>query len=47
MLLEYRVCYIQEFVVIFVPGPTTPGVEVITKLDMAYTVLPATVGLYA
>jgi hypothetical protein len=28
----------------FVPGPTTQGVEVITKLDVAH---PATVGFYA
>ena len=28
----------------FVPGPTTPGVKVITKLDVAR---PATVGLFA
>jgi hypothetical protein len=28
----------------FVPGPTTPGVEVVTKLDVAH---PATVGIYA
>jgi hypothetical protein len=32
---------------IFVPGPTTPGIEVITKLDVAHQAPPATVGLYA
>jgi len=34
---------------IFVPGPTTPGIEVITKLNVAHQaqVPPATVGLCA
>ena len=32
---------------IFVPGPTTPGIKVITKLDIAHQVPPATVDLYA
>jgi hypothetical protein len=31
---------------IFVPGPTTPGIEVITKLDVAHQVPLATVDLY-
>ena len=32
---------------IFVPEPTTPGIKVITKLDIAHQVPPATVDLYA
>jgi hypothetical protein len=32
---------------IFVPGPTTPGIEVITKLDVAHQAPPAIVDLYA
>ena len=32
-----RVYYVQDFVfAIFVPGPTTPGIEAITKLDVAH-----------
>jgi hypothetical protein len=32
---------------IFVTGPTTPGIRVITKLDVAHQTPPATVGLDA
>jgi hypothetical protein len=32
---------------IFVPKPTTLGIQVITKLDVAHQAPPATVGLYA
>jgi hypothetical protein len=32
---------------IFVPRATTPGIEVITKLDVAHQAPLATVGLYA
>jgi hypothetical protein len=31
----------------FVPGPITPGIEVITKLDMAHQALPAIDDHYA
>lgn len=32
---------------IFVPGPTTLSIEIITKLDVAHQGPPATVSLYA